>query len=227
MRTGYIVIFVTIAFAAVAFGQGDMTTFKTESTNVFVWGKDSPAGALSSSIEDPLTGTEILKLKYAGIEVSSRMGFERLRRQDVGEVIASSTTIVNNTQAKVSVKYGGITVDGHIVFPLLTVPNRKHLSKKQRNDGMNIVESAELYCFTSGFLSSENFFPTKPPSLELTVDPQRSLAVSSVIRDPRHYPIRCSVAGCLPTGMIRYSIRVGSHDYIFDWPGRLLVNCGR
>lgn len=227
MRTGRIIIFVTIAFAGVAFAQGDITTFKTESTGVFVWGRDSPAGALSSTIQDPLTGAEILKMKYAGIEVSSRMGFEKLRPEDVGEVIAGSTTVVNNTQTTISVKYGGITVDGHIVFPLFTVHDRKQLSKKQLKADRNIIESGKLFCFTSGFLSSDNFFPTKPPSLELTVDPQRSLAVSSVIRDPRHYPIRCSMAGCLPKGTIRYSIRVGSHDYIFNWPGQSLVNCGR
>lgn len=227
MRTGYITTFVTIAFSVIAFGQDDITTFKTESTSVFVWGRDSPGGALSSTIRDPLTETEILKLAYAGIEVSSRMGFERLRPEDVGEVIAGSTTVVNNTQAKISVKYGGITVDGHIVFPLFTVHDRKQVSKKQLKSDRNIIESGKLFCFTSGFLSSDNFFPTKPPSLELTVDPQRSLAVSIVIRDPRHSPVRCSMAGCLPKGTIRYSIRVGSHDYIFDWPGRSLVNCGR
>lgn len=227
MKTGYIITFVTIAFNVVAFGQDDITRFKTESTSVFVWGRDSPGGALSSTIQDPMTGTEILKLAYAGIEVSSRMGFEKLHPGDVGEVIASSATIVNNTQSKVSVKYGEITIDGHIAFPLLTVPGRKRLSKKQLKADMDVIESGKLYCFTSGFLSSENFFPRNPPSLELTVDPQTSLAVSSVIRDPRHYPIRCSVAGCLPTGMIRYSIRVGSHDYIFEWPGRSLANCGR
>lgn len=227
MRTGYIITFVTVAFTVVAFGQDDIPTFKTESTSIFVWGRDSPGGALSSTIQDPLTGTKMLKLAYAGIEVSSRMGFEKLHPGDVGEVIASSTTIVNNTQSKVSVKYGEITIDGHIVLPLLTVPRRKRLNRKQLKADRDVIESGKLYCFTSGFLSSENFFPKKPPSLELTVDPQTTLAVSSVIRDPRQYPIRCSMAGCLPTGMIRYSIRVGSHDYIFDWPGRSLANCGR
>lgn len=227
MTTVKVLTLITLVVTLPAFGQGDVVTFRTEARNTFVWGSDAAGGAISSTIRDPLTGSEVLKLRHAGIEVSSRMGFEKLRSEDVGELIAYTTTIVNSTHAKVFVEYGGVAVDGHIVLPLFTISAGKQLTKKQLQANANIVDVRKLYCFASGFLSSENFFPANQPSLELTVDPQRSLTVSSVIRDPRHYPIRCSVEGCLPTGTVRYSIRVGGHDYIFSWPGRSLVNCGR
>jgi hypothetical protein len=225
MRKTGVLSLILSAFTVFVVGQDETVTFRTEAKLAFVWGSDAPGGAISSTIKDPLTGNAILEMRHGAVEVNSRMGFEKLRIEEVGEFIAYTTTIVNNTHAKLSVAYGGTTVDGRIVLPLSIVSTSKDITKKQRNDA-NVVEIGRLYCFTSGYLSSEKFFHANASS-ELTVDPQSSLTVSSVIRDPRHYPIRCSVDGCLPTGTVRYSIRVDSHDYIFSWPGRSLVNCGR
>jgi hypothetical protein len=208
-------------------GQDETAAFRTEARLAFVWGSDVPGGAISSTVKDPLTGNAILELRHDRIEVNSRMGFEKLHQEDVRELIAYTTTIVNNTHAKLSVKYGGTTVDGRIVLPLSIIADSKHLSKKQLSADADNIEIGKLYCFTSGYLSSESFFAANPSVLELAVDPQTSLTVSSIIRDPRHYPIRCTAEGCLPTGTVRYSIRVDNHDYIFSWQGRSLVNCGR
>ena len=214
-------ILVSLMLSSVClFAQEDTPTFKTQATSAFVWGQDINSGAISSRVTDPLTGTETLKLRYAGVEVSSRMGFEKLQREQSWEYIAYSTTIVNNTDGAVSVKYGAITVDGRIVSPLAA-------STKSKQNTANSFETARLYCFSSGFLSHENFFALKEQTPGLTVQPRRSLTVSSVVRDPRHYSILCSTNGCLPKGMIRYSIQVGGHDYVFIWPGRSLFNCGR
>ena len=203
------------------FSQAGIPILKTEARSACVWGNDASSGAISSRVTDPLTGTETFKLRYAGVEVSSRMGFEKLQREQTWEYIAYSTTIVNNTDVKVAVKYGQMTVDGRIVSPL-AVSDTRH---RQKNE--NSFAIASLYCFSSGFLSHENVLTVKEQSPELTVEPQKSLTVSSVVRDPRPYPILCSTDGCLPKGMIRYSIQVGAHEYVFIWPGRSLFNCGR
>ena len=185
-----------------------------------------PTGAKSWSVKDSLTGTEILKMSHEGVEVSSRMGFEKLRPDEAVELIAFATTIVNDTQTKLSVEVGEITVDGHLAS-LLSVDSSRKGQKSDFNNRTNIVQSGKLYCFTSGFLSSENFLSRVDPRVTLVVDPRRSLTVSGVIKDPRHYSMLCSVDGCFPKGSIRYGIRVGGHEYVFIWPGRSVVNCGR
>jgi hypothetical protein len=149
------------------------------------------------------------------------MGFEKPRREQPWEFIAYTTTIANSTTKRLSVKFGGITVDGRIVSPLSISDARR----RRKNE--DSVEITRLYCFSSGFLSHEKFFTVNELSTELTVEPQSSLKVSSIVKDPRHYPILCSVDGCLPKGIIRHSVQVGGHDYIFVWPGRSMVDCGR
>jgi hypothetical protein len=186
-----------------------------------VWGNDAVSGAISSRVKDPLTGNEMLRLRYAGVEVTSRMGFEKPHREQPWEFIAYTTTIANSTTKRVSVRFGGITVDGSIVPPL-PISNPAHRRKNEES-----VDIARLYCFSSGFLSHEKFFTVNEPSADLIVEPQSSLNVSTVVKDPRHYPILCSVDGCLPKGIIRHSVQVGSHDYIFVWPGRSVIDCGR
>src|SRR5258708_3900374 len=125
-----IVFVVSLLVVAVAlFGQ-DVVTFKKEVSSAFVWGQDSPGGAISSITQDPLTGDSIPTLSYAGIGVSSRMGFERVGRGRVGDFLAYSTTIVNNTSSIISVSYGGISVDGHAALPLSLAPSENHLSKR-------------------------------------------------------------------------------------------------
>ena len=215
-------LFVSLIFSSVSLlAQQDIPTFKTQAKSAFVWGEDTTSGAISSRVTDPLTRSETLKLRYAGVEVSSRMGFEKLQREQSWEYIAYSTTIVNNTDAGVAVKYGEITVDGRIVSPLVAS------GTKSRQKTANTFEMERSYCFSSGFLSHENVLTAREQSPGLIVEPQRSLTVSSVVRDPRHYSILCSTNGCLPKGIIRYSIQVGAHDYVFIWPGRFLFNCGR
>lgn len=210
-----------------AFPQSDVPTFKAEVRSAFVWGEDVPAGAVSSTIKDPLTGTEILKLKHKDVEINSRMGFEKIRPEDVSEFIAYSATIVNNTQTELTIEQGGITVDGHLVSPLLVHASIKGTKKKHPDKGTDVIDIQQLHCFDSGTLSSEKFFSQQQPSSAVIVEPQKSLTVSGVIKDPRHYPLLCSADGCFPKGMVRYSIRVGGHDYIFSWDGRSIANCGR
>jgi len=227
MKIAGILALWNLAFALGAFAQEEAPTFKMEVRSAFVWGEDVPGGAVSWTARDPLTGVGILKLRYAGVEVSSRMGFEKIRSEQVQEFIAYTTTIANSTNTTLSVEYGGMTVDGHTVPPLSIIPTSKALDLKRSKKQPNNVEIEKLYCFRSGFLSDASFLPTNDQPSGLTVAPQHSLTVSSVIRDPRHYPILCTTEGCLPKGTIRYGIRVGSHDFVFIWPGRSIANCGR
>lgn len=219
-----VALFLALALAITAFGQSEVATFRSEIRNTFIWGEDAPGGAESSTIKDPLTGSEILKLKHAGVEVSSRMGFQKPDAQ-VGELIAYTTTIVNETSATLSVQNGGVTIDGCIVPQLTAVTSHEHL-KRQLQKRTDAIDTGRLSCFSKGFLAKDNFFPQFDGAVTLIVQPHTLLTVSSVIKDPRHYSILCSLDGCFPKGMIRYSIRVGSHDYVFKWPGASLVNCG-
>lgn len=209
-----------------AFPQANVPTFKTEVRNAFVWGEDAPAGAISSNVKDPLTGTQILKLKHNDVEINSTMGFEKLHPEDVAEFIAYSTTIINNTQTELTVEQRGIAVDGHLVTPLPVDSTTKGLKKKASKAGADVLDIRQLHCLSSGSLSPEKFFSIQQPPSAI-VEPQTSLTVSGVIKDPRPYPLLCSVDGCFPKGTIRYSMRVGGHEYVFSWNGRSLVNCGR
>lgn len=220
----FITLFLTLTLALSAFAQSEVATFKSEVRNTFIWGEDAPDGAESSSIKDPLTGSEILTLKHGGVEVSSRMGFQQLDGQ-VGELIAYTSTIVNETSATLAVQNGGVTIDGRIV-PQLTVVTSHERIKRQLQKHIDAIETSRLSCFSKGFLASDNFFPHLEETLTLIVQPHTSLTVSSVIRDLRHYSLLCSVDGCFPKGTVRYSIHVGSHEYIFKWPGPSLVDCG-
>jgi hypothetical protein len=157
------------------------------------------------------------------------MGFEGIDPNEVGTFLNYATTIVNSTDAKLSLRYGGIIVDGHAASPLKLVPAGKRL--KKRKGGQSKQDMAELWrmhCVTSGFLPSDNFFSADTSSRVLTVAPSTSLTVSFVIRDPRNsHAILCSAAGCYPTGTMRYYVRVDTQDYIFVWPGRSAVYCGK
>lgn len=94
-------------------------------------GQDSPSGAVSAAIQDPLTGNAIHTLNYSGIEVSSRIGFEGVGPDGVGTFLNYTTAIVNTTDSPLSVRYGGISVDGHVASPLGVVLPGKKLSKKE------------------------------------------------------------------------------------------------
>lgn len=217
---------VTIAFLActiLAFAQGDITTFKTEAASAFIWGEESQPEAVSSSLRDPVTGNPIHTLNHAGIEVSSRAGFEKVGSGKPGEFLSFTTTIVNNTESEVAVRKGYVSVDGHVALPLPVVINKKGLNKKEREQ---VRELAKMSCFSGGFLPNEGFFSPSASSKAFAVAPNRALTVSFVTKDPRYYSILCSVDGCYPTGTIRFSVTVNSTDFVFIWHGRSMVNCG-
>jgi hypothetical protein len=205
--------------------QKEIPTIRAEVKSAFVWGEDSPSGAVSSSIQDPLTGHTIHRLTYGGVEVSSRMGFEGL--EEGTSLLNYSITVVNSTGSSLTVRYGGITVDGRLGSPLLVVPPGRQVTKNERMKE-DVAELKKMHCVTSGFLPVGNLFSAATSSKPLTVSPGTALTVSSIIRDPRSYhSILCSVGGCSPTGTMRYYLTVGSQDYVFVWPGRSAIYCGK
>jgi hypothetical protein len=227
MKLACIFVLTVLVFTPGVFGQDDVPMIKATVLSAFVWGEDSTSGAVSSTIQDPLTGNAIHTLSYAGIKVSSRIGFESVSTTEVGTFLNYTTTIVNSTDSTLSVRYGGISVDGHAASLLWVVPAGKKLNKKERKSKPDAVELGKIHCFTSAFLSSDNFFSANASSQVLTVAPQTALTVSSVILDPRNdHSVLCSVEGCYPTGTIRYYLSVDSEDYVFVWPGRSAVYCG-
>jgi len=223
MRRTLAVTLAILAFTFPAFAQSDLTTFRTEAASAFVWGEDNLPGAVSSSIRDPVTGNVIYKLNHAGIEVSSRAGFERVGSGEVGELLGFTTTIVNNTQSALSVRQGAASVDGRVALPLPVVLTKKGLSKKERKQ---VWELPRMNCFSSGFLPNQVFLSSSTPSKIFTVAPSRALTVSFVTRDPRYYSVLCSVEGCYPKGTMRFSVTVNTTDFVFIWPGRAMVYCG-
>ena len=224
MRGKLKVTITAFALMLTAFAQDDVPTFRAETTSAFVWGEDNRSGAVSSSIRDPVTGNAIHKLNHAGIEVSSRAGFERVGSGMAGELMSFTTTVVNTTESDVSVKQGRAAVDGHMALPLLVVTTKKGLNKKQRKE---VWELASMHCFSSGFLPKEEFFSPATSSTVFTVGRNKALTISFITKDPRHSSMLCSAEGCYPKGTIRFSVTVNTTDFVFTWPGRGMVDCGR
>lgn len=224
MQRSFAISLAVIALALLAHAQDDLSVFKTEATSAFVWGEDSPPGAVSSNVLDPVTGNPIHKLNHGGVDVSSRAGFEPVGSGGAGELLSFTTTIVNNTDADLSVRQGGASVDGRIALPLAVVHTKKGLSKKQRNQ---VWELASMNCFSSGFLPNEGFLSPDTASKVFTVTPKNALTVSFVTKDPRYYSVLCSAGGCYPKGTTRLSVTVNSTDFVFIWPGRAMVYCGK
>jgi hypothetical protein len=100
MKRAYIFVLAVFAFTPRVFAQDGAPIIKSEVMSAFVWGQDSPSGAISSTMQDPLTGNAIHALSYNGIEVSSRMGFERAGADEVGIFLSYTATIVNGTDSK-------------------------------------------------------------------------------------------------------------------------------
>ena len=220
----FAVTLAVLALTLLSPAQDEVPTFKTEAASAFVWGEDNFQGAVSSNIRDPLTGNAIHKLKHGGVEVSSRAGFERADAGRAGELLSFTTTIVNNTESELLVGQGGASVDGRLTSPLLVVLTKKGLSKTQRNQ---VWELAGMNCFSSGFLPNEAFLSPNTSSKSLKVSAKGALTVSFVIKDPRYYSILCSVDGCYPKGTIRFFVTVNATDFVFIWPGRAMVYCGK
>lgn len=218
-----VLLLAVFAFASNAFGQ----EIRAEVVSAFIWGEDSLSGAISSTIRDPLTGYAIHKLTYGPIEVSSQIGFERVNPDETGAYVNYRTTIVNGSDSMLSVRYGGISIDGLTVsMPWVALPGNK-LNKRERRNKTNVVEAEKLRCFTSGFLSHDHLFSADTASKTLNISPKTALTVSSVVRDPRSYPLLCSVEGCHPVGTIRYYLTLNSQDYVFVWPGQSAIHCGK
>jgi hypothetical protein len=224
MRSRLAVTFALLAFTLLTFAQKDLITLKTDAASAFIWDEDNQPGAVSSSVRDPVTGNAIHKLSHAGIEVSSRAGFERIGSGKPGEYLSFTTTIVNSTEFEVFVRQGGVSVEGHVALPLPVTLNKKGLSKNER---AQVWELARMNCFSSGFLPNEIFLSPHAPNKVFAVAPKRALTVSVVTKDPRHYSILCSVDGCYPKGRARFSITINTTDFVFVWPGRSMVDCGK
>ena len=217
-----IALFVLACMARIV-AQSDIPTFKVDTRSALVWGEDASEGAKSSTIVDPRTGNSIHRLRYGGIEVSSQIGYERVSSSEAGKLLNYTTTIANNTDSDLSVRYGGASVDGHSVLPLMLAPTNKEVSKRSRKD---VWVLNKMSCFNAGFGSTENFFSANAPGRVFTVRAKTAMTVSSVTMYPGSSRSLCSVDGCHITGTIRYYIQVNSRDYVFVWPGRAVIYCG-
>jgi hypothetical protein len=224
MQCTLTVTLAVLAFTWVVSAQNAIPTFKTEAVSALVWDEDNVSGVESSSIQDPVTGSAIHRLSHAGIEVSSKAGFERIGMGEAGEFLIFTTTIVNNTDSGLSIRQSSVGVGGHLALPLSVVLTKKGLGKKERNEAW---ELARLHCFSSGFFPDQNFFSSQSLSKAFSVTPNSALTVSFVTKDPRNYSLLCSMEGCHPKGTMRFSITVNTTDFVFIWTGRALADCGR
>jgi len=210
-----------VLFTLSTSAQDDIPTFKTQTKSALVWDEGSPDHA-ASSIHDPLTGNDIHKLSYGGIEVSSRLGYEKVSSYQAGKLLNYVTTVANNTESNVTVRYGGASVDGHVTPPL-ALGSAGDLNNRDRK---GMWDLHKLNCFRSRFATSDAVFaPTLSPQV-FTVRPKTAVTVSFVTKDPREFPVLCSMDGCHIKGTVRYYITVDHRDYVFVWSGHSIVYCG-
>jgi hypothetical protein len=224
MRHTLAVTLATLALTLFTCAQDHEPIYKAEAASAFVWGEDTSPGTVSTSARDPITDNVMHKLDHGGIEVSSRAGFDRVGLGQSGELLIFTATIVNNTEDELFVRQGGASIDGRVSLPLPVVLTKKGLSKRE---GKQVWELPRMKCFLNGFLPNEAFLSPNAASKALTVIPKGTLTVSFVARDPRHYSVLCSVDGCYPKGTIRFFVTVNTTDFVFTWPGRAMVCCGK
>jgi hypothetical protein len=225
MRLVCVATLFALALTPLTFAQDEVPTFKIQAASAFVWGEDSSPGAVSSIVQDPLTGTAIHKLTHAGVEVSSKAGFEAAGSGKAVELLSFTTTVVNNTEFDLSIRPGDASVDGHVALPLPVVLTKKGLSKRERD---RVWELESMNCFSGGFLTNDQmFFSPNASSKVFTLTPKKALTVSFVAKDPRYYSVLCSAEGCYPKGTIRFLVTVNAMDFVFIWPGRKMVHCGK
>jgi len=204
--------------------QDNVPIFKAEATSAFVWGEDNLGEAMSSSIQDPLTGNEIRRISHGGIEVSSRARFELASLGQSGELVSFTTTIVNSTNSELSVTQAGASVDGYTALPFPVGFAAKEFSNRGRNQ---VRENASLNCLTGGLPSRELLSDSKASSEAVVVHPGKSATISFVTKDPRNYSILYSIEGCYTKGAIRFIVTVNSTDFVFVWAGRDMTSCGK
>jgi hypothetical protein len=210
-----------VLFTLCAFAQDDIPTYKTQTKSALIWDEGSPDHA-ASSIRDPLTGNDIHKLSYGGVEVSSRLGYEKVSSYQAGKLLNYVTTIANNTESNVSVRYGGASVDGHVTPPLALSP----ATDLNNHDRKEMWDFRKLNCFKSKFATGDALFaPTSSPQV-FTVRPKSAITISFVTKDPREFPVLCSMEGCHIKGTVRYYITVDRRDYVFVWSGHSIAYCG-
>jgi len=222
-KAAQIFVSLSLMLTMKAFAQNENPAFKVSARSALVWDESLPDNSTSSKILDPLTGREIHKLSQDGIEVSSRMGYEGVGRGRAGKLVNYTTTVANNTNSDLTVRYGAASVDGHAALPLRVAYTKKGLPKRVRQE---VWELSRMHCFRTGFASTENYFSADAPSKSFIVRPQTAMTISAVTKDPRSYPSRCSIEGCQMTGAFRYYINVGGKDYVFVWSGPAIVYCG-
>lgn len=206
--------------------QNDIPTFKVEAKSALVWDENFLESS-ASSIRDPSSGNETHRLSYDGMEVSSRVGYEKVSPSKEDKLINYTTTVANNTDSDASVRYGGVSVDGHMALPLRVSSNGKGLSKRDRKDMWDLTK---MHCFQTGFASRESvFLPSASPSASIqifTVRPKTSITISFVTKGSRTSSVLCSMDGCHLEGKVRYYVTVNLRDYVFVWSGRSIVYCG-
>ena len=203
--------------------QKEIPTFKVEPRSMLVWDETIPEMDVSSTIWDPTTGNEIHRLSHSGVEVSSRVGYERISPNKEGTFFNYSTTVANTTDFEISVQYGGASVDGQRALPLWVISTGK--GRHGRN-GEEKWELSTMHCFKSGFSSDENLFSGPGVTQKIVVPPQSSKTVSFVTKDPRISALLCSTGGCHPKGVVRYYVTVNRTDYVFVWRGPSIPYCG-
>jgi len=216
----FLISFSVLVLTFSAFAQEDIQTFKVEATNAFVWGEENRSGAVSLSVQDPITGNTIRKLKHGEIEVSSRAGFERVGNE---ELLSFTTTVVNASKGEIVVRQGGVSVDGHVAQPLSVVLRKKDAAKKVRKQAWELVS---MQCFANGFLPNEGFFSKDGPAEGFAVKPNQAVTVSLITKDPRQSSMLCTMEGCYPKGSVRFSVVVNETVFVFIWPGRAMISCG-
>jgi len=202
--------------------QDDIPTFKTQTKSALIWDEGSPDNGAASSIHDPLTGNEIHKLSYGGVEVSSRLGYEKVSSYQAGKLLNYVTTIANNTESNVSVRYGGASVEGHVTPPL-SIATARDLNNGHRKE---LWDLNKLSCFKTRFAPSGEVFTASSSPQVFTVRPKTAVTISFVTKDPREFPVLCSIDGCHIKGSVRYYLTVDHRDYVFVWSGRSIVYCG-
>ena len=222
LKQNQIVVLAFLLLTLSPSAQNTIPIFQVETKSALVW-DETLLERTASSVRDPLSGNEIHRLSDDGIEVSSRLGYERVSPNKEDKLINYTTTIANNTDSDASVQYGGVSVDGQIALPLRVAADNKGLNKHDRRDTWDLTK---MHCFQTGFATSERVFSSSATTQIVTLRPRTSITISFVTKDPRTSAVLCSMDGCHLQGKVRYYVTVNRRDYVFVWSGSSVVYCG-